>query len=159
MRLRPYIALAMTLCLLAAVPMAFAQMAQKEVEEALTCQCGCGLTVANCNHLQCGFAIPVREEIAAALAAGETGEQIIAGYRTEYGEKVLSAPTKEGFNLLAWITPYAAILFGALVIVLTVRRWTGTLPAEALPGAAGGGPSGLGKADRERIARELEELD
>src|SRR5579875_2041586 len=37
----------------------------QEVSEGLTCQCGCGLTVANCNHPQCEFSVPVREHIGA----------------------------------------------------------------------------------------------
>jgi len=66
-----------------------AEMAASEVEEALTCQCGCGLTVHSCNHLECSFAVPVRKDIAESLARGETGEQIIERYKLKYGEKVL----------------------------------------------------------------------
>jgi c-type cytochrome biogenesis protein CcmF len=39
--------------LLAAAPRPAEPATQQEVEEALTCQCGCGLTVHSCNHLQC----------------------------------------------------------------------------------------------------------
>ena len=61
----------------AAAVLAFAVLAtgtatsagQREVEERLACQCGCGLTVHTCNHLQCSFAVPVREDIAKSLAA------------------------------------------------------------------------------------------
>ncbi|MGA9722867.1 MAG: hypothetical protein WBQ86_10450, partial [Candidatus Binatus sp.] len=34
-----------------------------QVYEGLTCQCGCGLTVANCNMPTCAFAVPMRREI------------------------------------------------------------------------------------------------
>ncbi|MGC1191918.1 MAG: hypothetical protein WA861_15095, partial [Candidatus Binatus sp.] len=34
-----------------------------QVSEGLTCQCGCGLTVANCNMPTCGFSVPMRAEI------------------------------------------------------------------------------------------------
>ena len=40
---------------------------QQEVEEALTCQCGCGLTVHACNHLQCPSGEPMKKEIAERL--------------------------------------------------------------------------------------------
>jgi cytochrome c-type biogenesis protein CcmH/NrfF len=70
-------------------------MGQREIEEGLTCQCGCGLTVASCNHLECSFAIPVRRNIAESLARGETGEQILERFKKEYGEKVLSTPVPE----------------------------------------------------------------
>jgi len=42
--------------LLLTAPALAAVATQQEVEEALTCQCGCGLTVHSCNHLQCGSA-------------------------------------------------------------------------------------------------------
>src|SRR5215208_4025074 len=80
----------------------------QEVEEALTCQCSCGLTVHSCNHLQCSFAVPRKQEIATAMAEGKGKEEILASYMTQFGEKVLSAPTTTGFNLVAWITPFLA---------------------------------------------------
>ncbi|HXR36385.1 MAG TPA: cytochrome c-type biogenesis protein CcmH, partial [Candidatus Binataceae bacterium] len=79
------------------------------VGEGLTCQCGCGLTVANCNHPSCGFAVPTRDEIAGMINKGMTRVQILQSFMNRYGEKVLSAPTAEGFNLLAWVIPYVAV--------------------------------------------------
>src|ERR1700689_5057032 len=34
-----------------------------DVAEGLTCQCGCGLTIANCNHPNCSFSVPAKEQI------------------------------------------------------------------------------------------------
>ncbi len=42
----------------------------QEVSEGLTCQCGCGLTVANCNHPTCPFAVPLRTQIDGMIKAG-----------------------------------------------------------------------------------------
>ncbi len=36
----------------------------QEVEEALTYQCSCDLTIHSCNHLQCGFVAPAKHAIA-----------------------------------------------------------------------------------------------
>src|SRR5207244_10515162 len=94
---------------------------QREVEESLTCQCGCGLTVHGCNHLQCPSGEPMKKEIAERLARGEDTETILAAFRTRYGEKVLSSPTFGGFNWLAWVTPFAAILASALGRTLVIR--------------------------------------
>ena len=96
----------------------------QEMEAALTCQCSCGLTVHSCNHLQCGFAIPAKEQIAEQLEQGASREAILASFVTRYGEKVLSAPTAAGFNLVAWITPFLVVLIGAVSIGLIARRWT-----------------------------------
>ena len=69
---------------------------QQEIEESLTCQCGCGLTVHSCNHLQCGSGEPMKKEIAERLARGEDKATILGAFRARYGEKVLSAPTGTG---------------------------------------------------------------
>ncbi len=126
---------------------------QREVEESLTCQCGCGLTVHACNHLQCPSGEPMKKEVAERLARGEDGETILAAFRTRYGEKVLSSPTLRGFNWLAWVTPFAAILAGALGVTLVIRRWV-RAPA---PAAAGEPPADDER--RRRLARELEDMD
>src|SRR4029077_2614350 len=96
---------------------------QQEVEGSLTCQCGCGLTVHACNHLQCPSGEPMKKEIAERLARGEDVDTILAAFRTRYGEKVLSAPTFRGFNWLAWVTPFAAVFGGAGGVALVGRRW------------------------------------
>lgn len=96
----------------------------QEVEEALTCQCGCGLTVHSCNHLQCGFAVPAKQTILDLVSQGKTKEEITASFVARYGEKVLSAPTTSGFNLAAWITPFLAIVVGGGLIGVISLRWT-----------------------------------
>jgi cytochrome c-type biogenesis protein CcmH len=128
---------------------------QQDVEEALTCQCGCGLTVHSCNHLQCGSAEPIKKEIAERLARGEDKETIVAAFRTRFGEKVLSAPTFRGFNWLAWLTPFAVMLVGGVGVILVIRRWVRAprAPATAATSAVTDDPL------RRRLARELADLD
>jgi cytochrome c-type biogenesis protein CcmH len=129
----------------------------QEVGEGLTCQCGCGLTVANCNHPSCGFAVPMREEILRMIGKGMTRAEILASYRHQYGEKVLSAPTMEGFNLLAWIIPYVAVGSGVLLILIAVVRWRGSEEAARSigkpPGASGDDEFEAGL--RQRLERDL----
>jgi cytochrome c-type biogenesis protein CcmH len=112
----------------AAIPVRAASTVD-DVSQGLTCQCGCGLTVANCNHPNCAFSVPLRTEIAGMLAKGKTRPQIIAFYRAKFGEKVLSAPTTEGFNLLAWVMPFAALLLGCGFVVLMIGRWRRQSPS------------------------------
>ena len=144
-------ALGLAACLLATAP-SFGATTQQEVEEALTCQCGCGLTVHACNHLQCPSGEPIKKEITERLARGEDQEAILAAFRARYGEKVLSSPTFRGFNWLAWITPFAAVLAGALGLVLAIRRRGGV--SVAAPATVPADPE-----MRARLARELDELD
>jgi cytochrome c-type biogenesis protein CcmH len=105
----------------------------QEVSEGLTCQCGCGLTVANCNHPQCSFSVPIREQIEAMVQRGMSRGEILLVFRHKYGEKILSAPTTEGFNLLAWTMPFAAIFAGVVLILITLGRWrSSAAPAPAI---------------------------
>ncbi len=153
----PRAAAPLLLALLVAAAPAAAAPSQQEVEEALTCQCGCGLTVHACNHLNCGSGEPMKKEIAERLGRGEGKDQILAAFTARYGEKVLSAPTFRGFNWLAWLTPFAAVLAaGAGLVVAIRRRLQATAALEAPPPAA---PTGETTALRARLERELEQLD
>ena len=141
---------------------------RQEIAEGLTCQCGCGLTVANCNHPNCSFSVPMREHIDTMLAHGMGRAEIIAYFRKQYGEKILSAPTTQGFNLLAWTMPFAALLVGGGLVVLMMGRWRGgppstpqtpQSPADSSSGNSdnSGKPNEPNSALRERLERELRE--
>jgi cytochrome c-type biogenesis protein CcmH len=137
----------------------------QEIAEGLTCQCGCGLTVANCNHPNCSFSVPAREHIDTMLAHGMGRAEIIAYFRKQYGEKILSAPTTQGFNLLAWTMPFVALMVGGGLVVLMMGRWRGgARSAQRMPDDSSPGSSELsdksGKFDpalRARLERELQE--
>lgn len=161
-RLRTGAWAAALLLALAAAPApapAVERLGQREIEEQLTCQCGCGLTVAACNHLECGFAIPARKRIAEGLAAGLAPEKIVEGFKNEYGEKVLSSPIPEGFNILAWIAPYLTIAIAGTLMFLFFRRKA--VRAAAEPAAGGQAPDSTLRSDErlERLQRDLEEMD
>src|SRR3989442_10070242 len=95
----------------------------------------------------------MKKEIAERLARGEDGETILAAFRAQYGEKVLSSPTFRGFNWLAWVTPFAAILAGPLGGTLVIRRWVrAPAPRPAVP------PPVAGEL-RQPLAPELEDMD
>jgi|SRR5688572_17677031 cytochrome c-type biogenesis protein CcmH len=128
---------------------------QSQIEEALTCQCGCGLTVHSCNHVQCPSGIPLKAEIAEQLATGKAHAEVLAHFSTKYGEKILSAPTTTGFNLVAWVTPFVVVLVAALLIVVASRRWRRALVATAPPTA----PIPIDEARRARLNAELDRFD
>jgi cytochrome c-type biogenesis protein CcmH len=128
---------------------------EAQVSESLTCQCGCGLTVANCNMPTCSFSVPMRAEIDSMIGKGMSGGQITAFYRHKFGEKVLSAPTTEGFNLLAWTMPFIAIVIGGGLIVLAFGRWRTV--AEPVPATPAGIPVGFDSTLRKRLEDELKE--
>jgi cytochrome c-type biogenesis protein CcmH/NrfF len=124
----------------------------QEVSEALTCQCGCGLTVANCNHPQCEFSVPARQQIEKMIAQGMGRDRIIGVFRARYGEKILSAPTSEGFNLLAWTMPFVAVFAGCFIIFGAISRWRARTD-----GSLESGPSVDNPELKRRLEREIRE--
>jgi cytochrome c-type biogenesis protein CcmH/NrfF len=130
---------------------------QVQIETDLTCQCGCGLTVHSCNHLNCGSGIPLKNEIAEQIATGASREDILAYFQAKYGEKILSSPTTTGFNIAAWTVPFVVIAIGGLVIGVVLARWKRAAP-ETGPAAA---PSGVAASSemRARLERELEDYE
>lgn len=103
-------------------PAAWALTADQMGQE-LACLCGCGLTISNCTHDNCGFAVPARARIKAMLAAGKGREEILQAFTAQYGEQILAAPTKRGFNLAAWVTPFLVVAAGGTLIAVVVHQW------------------------------------
>ncbi len=125
------------------------------IEESLTCQCSCGLTVHSCNHLNCSFAVPAKEKIAEQIGLGQSQDIILASFVSRYGEKVLSAPTISGFNLAAWITPFLVVLIGGVGIGLISVRWTKRHSQDQ----ASTTPSGKPNPYQERLQKELDDFE
>ena len=131
----------------------------QEVEEALTCQCSCGLTVHSCNHLQCSFAVPAKQTIAEQVSQGKSKDSILKEFVGRYGEKVLSAPTTQGFNLAAWIIPFLVVLVGGGTVAFVGLRWSHKRAAhsENPPNSV---PQAMETEQyRNRLQKELDEFD
>ena len=130
----------------------------QEIEESLTCQCGCGLTVHSCNHLQCPSAIPLRQEIREQMAKGLGKSDILAYFQQKYGEKILSSPTTTGFNIAAWTVPFVVIAIGGLIIGVVLVRWRRTTGEGAVP-VASAPPSATDPGLKAKLERELADLE
>ena len=93
-----------------------------DLENALMCKCDdkCGKVMINCT---CSTSDKTRADFRKKLESGLTVEQVIQIYVDKYGETVLSAPTKTGFNLTAWLTPFAALVGGGLGIRKIAQAW------------------------------------
>ena len=77
-------------------------------------------------------AIAMKGEVRELLAEGYTEEQILGYFEGGFGEFIRLAPKAEGFNLLVWIAPVAALLLGVLLIA---ARLGGGRKAKAAPAA------------------------
>lgn len=106
-----------------ALPAATAYAATVEdVANQLICQCGCTQVLSKCAEPVCDTRETMKGLIREKLDQGQTPEQIVQFFVAQYGEKVLSSPSKTGFNLTVWIAPIAALLLGGVVIYMTIKK-------------------------------------
>ncbi len=94
-----------------------------EIASQLICQCGCYAVLNNCTHGECMVRDGMTQSIQDQLTSGKNKAQIIQTFVSQYGEAVLSTPPKQGFNLTAWIAPFAAIIVGGVVVWIAIKKW------------------------------------
>ncbi len=94
-----------------------------DISKQLICQCGCTMILSNCSHDECTVRDAMTSLIEQKLAQGQSEEQIIQFFVAQYGEEVLASPPKRGFNLVAWLLPFAALLFGGVAIYIALQAW------------------------------------
>jgi len=104
----------------------------------------------------------LREFIRGRIAAGDTKSEIKGALVAQFGQRVLAAPPREGFNLLAWVLPFVALGVGAVVLGLLAWRWSRRRREEAP--AAAGTPASNGRAPldpelEQRLDEELARFD
>lgn len=115
---------AIALLFFAPVILSQAQITIGEIKKSLICLCDCNMTVEACEGaMACEAAEKLNSEAQQLIDKGMDKPQILASFISRYGEHILAAPTKKGFNLTAWILPFAAIIIAGVVIVTILRRW------------------------------------
>lgn len=98
----------------------------REVTDNIICQCGCGLTVAACElAMPCSVSPRMKYQAALYLANGDTPDEVLDKFADEWGEKVLAAPSKEGFNLTAWWLPVIGLGLGIGAVTWALVSWKG----------------------------------
>ena len=95
-----------------------------DLNHRLMCTCGCAEILGECNHVGCPNSAGELDELRAGIAAGTSDKEILTSFVGKYGATVLAAPTTQGFDLVAWIAPFAVFAAAMLGTILLVRRWT-----------------------------------
>jgi len=138
----------------------------------LMCQCGCAQILGECDHVGCPDRDKELSELSAAIDSGLGDQQILDAFAAKYGETVLAAPRTTGFDLVAWIAPFAVFAAALLGTILLIRRWGG-LRTKTQTAAAGDaaainsaqigsaqiGSAEMGPAERQRMERIRRETD
>jgi cytochrome c-type biogenesis protein CcmH/NrfF len=97
----------------------------------------------------------MRAFIRARIDAGDTKSEIKNALVAEFGEEVLAAPPKEGFNLLAWLVPLGGGALAAIVLAVLARRWVRGRAREEEGGPSANGRAQLDPALERRLDDEL----
>jgi cytochrome c-type biogenesis protein CcmH len=119
----------------------------------LMCTCGCEQQLLKCDHVGCTFRGEEMDMLRNQIASGQNDSLILQSFVQRYGATVLSAPTTEGFDLLAWIMPFAVAAAALIGTILLVRHWAKT-QAKLAPAGAADSSEQDEDAMRERIRRE-----
>ena len=160
--IRIYILMIVALTLLAGPATVWAASQLANLENALMCKCDdkCGKVLINCT---CDTSKETRKILTGKLESGLTVDQIVKQYVDKYGETILSAPSKSGFNLSAWIMPFAALAIGGFGVRKVIKSWV--RPASTKKDAEASGEESVSKTDApsgkyaKRLTDELDRLD
>jgi cytochrome c-type biogenesis protein CcmH len=119
----------------------------RDIAAQLRCPVCQGLSVADSpSELANEMRTLVREQ----LQQGKTRAQVLEYFAQRYGEWILLAPPKHGFNLIIWVLPFVLLPVGAAVVYLGARRWV------RRPAAEESSSRGVESPYAERLQRELD---
>jgi cytochrome c-type biogenesis protein CcmH/NrfF len=78
-----------------------------------------GRLLVDCSTQQ---AAELRGEIARRVDRGDSGDEVLAWVRDEFGEAAVARPETSGFGLVIWLVPVLLFTIGGLVVWRFVSR-------------------------------------
>jgi cytochrome c-type biogenesis protein CcmH len=87
-----------------------------------------------CNHVGCPNSAKMIGQLHDQLGEGRPGppaggaatrsdQDVLNFFRTEWGVTSVVEPSQHGFELLAWILPFAGLIVGTILLVIVVTKW------------------------------------
>ena len=89
----------------------------------LMCTCGCGEILLECNHVGCPNSGPMITELHNQIGTGLGNRGILDWFAAKYGAIVLASPIRGGFDLVAWIMPFAVLALGIAAVFYFMHLW------------------------------------
>ncbi|MDP3773768.1 MAG: cytochrome c-type biogenesis protein CcmH [Gemmatimonadales bacterium] len=133
----------------------------KEIEGKIHCTCGCNLDVFTCRttDFNCATSPAMHRQVLARMDSGMTAEQIVTAFEAQYGQAVLMAPPRRGFNWAAYVMPFVGLAAGLGIVILVMRKWIRARPRTPIEGEAVALESPVAGEEIERLKRELERFE
>jgi cytochrome c-type biogenesis protein CcmH len=96
-----------------------------ELEHQIKCQCGCVLDVYTCRttDFSCSVSPAMHQDVMTLVDGGHNATQILAAFQSVYGEQILMAPIRKGFNLVGYALPSVALVTGGVIVAGLIRKW------------------------------------
>ena len=118
------------------------------------CPCSCAEILLECNHVGCPDSEGMIAELHSQMDTGMADSNILAWFASKYGSTVLASPMRGGFDLVAWVVPFAVLALGLAGILFLLRQWQ-RRHAHAVLSAPASSPLSTSSSEmRERIRRE-----
>ena len=92
----------------------------RKLSDELRCPTCQGLSVKDS---EAGFSNSIKDKIRELMKHKKSDKEIREYFIERYGEWILRAPPKQGFNLVLWILPGAGIVIGLLWVVFRSKSW------------------------------------
>ena len=127
-------------------PLAYDEAEAQDIDGMLMCPVCPAETI---DQAQVPLARQMRQMVRDMLAEGATRQEILDFFAERYGQAVIAAPPKSGFNLMAWVFPVAAVFMALLAGFFVLRSMTRPSRPDygpsGPPGEADGGPHSQGE--------------
>jgi cytochrome c-type biogenesis protein CcmH len=127
-----------------------------ELEGQLMCPICAGETLAQSDE---PAALRIKAYIQERIAAGDTRSEIKRKLVEQWGTRILAAPPRHGFDLLAWVLPLAGLIVGGAIIGLLAWRWTRVREPEPAPQRWSLNGHPLDPEEERRLDEELARFD
>lgn len=110
----------------------------------IMCMCSCDQMLLKCNHVGCPYSARMISQLKENLNKSGNDADVLNFFRREWGVTSVVEPSRHGFELLAWVLPFAGLGTGMVLVILVARKWKT-------------GPVEVGKTEA-RLDPKLEEL-
>jgi cytochrome c-type biogenesis protein CcmH len=124
-----------------------------ELEGQLMCPICEGETLAQSDS---PAAVRIKAYIERRISQGATRSEIKQELVDQWGTRILAAPPRHGFDLLAWLLPIIGVLGGAAVLGALAWRWSRSREPSAQWTLTA---RPLGPEDERRVDEELRRFD
>ncbi len=134
------------------------------VEQQLRCTCGCNLSVYTCRttDFTCETSPAMHRRVVELVDQQKSDQEILDAFVGQYGEAVLMAPPKRGFNLAGYLVPGVAITVVGAVLAWVIVRRTRMMAGAAVRAGTADATAGSAASDapeQARLRAELEKLE